>query len=402
MYQRQMDELKTIARELGAEPVGDCRKRQTWELAIERQAQIMDIPIDAAYNPIFRTTLLGGRNRASFEVIEQALGLVEHQCYPRLHGPIQQPIVNSPGAQLAAKVFPGIPCFQNLVELAVEKISGVDCVQEPIKVTSILDYLDCPSCEAARSLYATCPGLVAFWEVRCIHCDYIKSSTKHPFEDSRPSELPLHMLDYLPIHQSQDDKPIELAAENPPGVEPILTGIALSDRFLACYSPPQPENVCYQADADGQLSLFDFEVESADEPSDFDDFESLDAFRDAIALWDSEHCEPLEVSLDSFCEWAPCPDDWYDPVEVLELPRAIESSITCNFFIPTFGAAGDRTNRSFDEPPTVGAGARLPKPKPPNFPSAVVALGDRSSIRKFARSAILLSGRSPPGGDVTV
>jgi len=140
-----------------------------------------------------------------------------------------------------------------------------------------------------------------------------------------------------------------------------------------------------------------------------------------------QHPEPLEISLDSFSEWAPCPDDWYEPAssEVLELSSAIlsegcanESSSICKFLIPVFDACKflipvfdackflipvfdawcDRTNRN-DESPTVGVGARLPLPKPPSFPPMVAALGDRSIIEKFARSATLLSGRSPPGGD---
>jgi hypothetical protein len=171
---------------------------------------------------------------------------------------------------------------------------------------------------------------------------------------------------------------------------PILTGIPLSDRFVTRYTPPQPEIIHFQSDADGQLSLLDFEVESVEEPPDPDDFESLDAFREAIARWDGEHptssfdhCsdhlpsseqnEPLEISLDSFCEWVPCPADWYEPdtsleqSKVSELLRADKSSITSDFFIPTFDRLGDRSNRS-DEPPDTGIFARLPKPKPPTFP----------------------------------
>jgi hypothetical protein len=60
-----------------------------------------------------------------------------------------------------------------------------------------------------------------------------------------------------------------------------LTGIAFSDKFLARYSPPQPE-ISYKADADGQLSLLVFEVSEL-EPPDPDDFESLDAFQQALA-----------------------------------------------------------------------------------------------------------------------
>ncbi|MEG4572660.1 hypothetical protein QUA56_08140 [Microcoleus sp. N3A4] len=202
---------------------------------------------------------------------------------------------------------------------------------------------------------------------------------------------------------------------------PILTGVTFSDNFLARYSPPQPEIFHYQADADGQLSLLNFEVERHDEPPDPDDFESLDAFRQAIARWDAEHSEPLEVSLDSFCEWAPCPLDWYEPTDA-------ESSSTCNFFIPTFDDWCDRLHDTdeppspedfdsmfafwaaydawigedddTDEPPDTGIFARLPGPKPPSFPPMIVGRCDRASrIRKFARGAILAIGRSPPGGD---
>jgi len=104
------------------------------------------------------------------------------------------------------------------------------------------------------------------------------------------------------------------AAENSPHVEidrwTILTGTALFDRFLDRYSPPQSENIRFRLEADGQLSLLDFEVQSQPERPDPDDFESLDAFGEAIASGDWEHPEELAVSLDSLCEWAPCPEDW--------------------------------------------------------------------------------------------
>jgi hypothetical protein len=173
---------------------------------------------------------------------------------------------------------------------------------------------------------------------------------------------------------------------------PILTGIPLSDRFLARYSPPQSETLHYQltdgykVDTDGQLSLFEVQVVTEPEPPDPDDFESLDAFREAIALWEAQNPELLNVSLDSMCEWAPCPHEWYEPKaenlplkassmielpeqsQVMELLRGCEScSDTSEFFIPTFGSLGDRFNRS-DEPPDTGIFARLPKPKPPTFP----------------------------------
>ena len=247
---------------------------------------------------------------------------------------------------------------------------------------------------------------------------------------------------------------------------PILRGIPLSDKFVARYSPPQPENIIFKSEPDGQLSLLDFEVQSQDEPPDPDDFESLDAFREAIASWDkahpsssdhcSDHCsdqneppdpyefdsmfafwaaydawdeasdddsEPLEISLDSFCEWAPCPLDWYEPEasEVSELSAVAKSSITSEFFIPTFDRWGDRQNGS-DEPPDTGVYAKLPKPKPPNFPpqatwtpvspiqgkSAQVNQTSRNypeTIPKlFSRVAAGSStqpARSPPGGEAS-
>ena len=173
----------------------------------------------------------------------------------------------------------------------------------------------------------------------------------------------------------------------------FLTNITFSPGFLARYSPPQPENIHYQSDADGQLSLLDFEVESVDEPPDPDDFETLNAFREAIALWDAEHPEPLEVSLNSMSEWAPCPDDWYEPdillelSEVLELSPAIESSITCKFLLPgkfllpVFDAWCDRANCN-DESPSAGVGARLSKLKPSSFPLMAIVVGNRVAERK--------------------
>jgi hypothetical protein len=180
--------------------------------------------------------------------------------------------------------------------------------------------------------------------------------------------------------------------EPEPDRNPILTGIPLSDRFLARYSPPQSETLHYEltdgyrVDTDGQLSLFEVQVVTEPEPPDPDDFESLDAFREAIALWEAQNPEPLNVSLDSMCEWAPCPHEWYEPKaenlplkassmielpeqsQVMEFLRGGEScSDTSEFFIPTFGSLGDRSDRS-DEPPDTGIFARLPKPKSPKFP----------------------------------
>ena len=238
---------------------------------------------------------------------------------------------------------------------------------------------------------------------------------------------------------------ISLAAE--PDLNPILTGVCLSDRFLAHYSPPQPENIRFQSEADGQLSLLNFEVVTESEPPDPDDFESLDAFREAIARWDAQNPEPPAVSIDSMCEWAPCPEEWYEPEaeiwplkassmielpkqsEVMELSITAGSSITLDFVIPTFDAWCDRSYGS-DEPPDTWFFARLPKPKPPKFPpqaaaswtqvehkldttsqpkSAQVSPSQSKSIRHpetipklfhhIAAGSSTRPARSPPGGD---
>jgi hypothetical protein len=194
------------------------------------------------------------------------------------------------------------------------------------------------------------------------------------------------------------------------------------------------------SDADGQLSLLNFEIESVDEPPDPDDFESLDAFREAIARWDTENPELLAASIDSMCEWAPCPEEWYwskaeilplkasstidlsllsQQSEVMELLIAGESSITCNFFISTFDTWCDRFNRN-DEPPDTGICARLPKPKPPCFPPTAVSQArvkrilnasqtHPKHIPKLSRTHThcIVAGsstqpaRSPPGGDAS-
>jgi hypothetical protein len=212
-------------------------------------------------------------------------------------------------------------------------------------------------------------------------------------------------------------------------------------------------------DADGQLSLFEALVRSQPESPDPDDFESLDAFQEDLAHWDREHpssfdsfsdylpnsvhsepnsvhsepnsvhcecgppdpdddSEPLKVSIDSFCEWAPCPADWYEPIaldrssKVLEISPTRKSSITSDFFIPTFGSLGDRFNGS-DEPPDTGVFARLPKPKPPKSPPQAASCTQvRPSQSKsvhpetipklFHRVAAGSSTQpapSPPGGD---
>jgi hypothetical protein len=291
-----------------------------------------------------------------------------------------------------------------------------------------------------------------------------KASTAHQLLELFKSSA--HIIEASPGVKTEatvSESVIAQAAQKFPGVDcvdcqpetdlnPILTGVVLSDRFLARHSPPQSE-IHYKADTDGQLSLLDFEIESSDEPPDPDDFESLDAFREAIARWDwehpsssdhcSDHCsdqlpssedndvssedKPLELSLDSFCLWTHCPADWYEPAALLEPSKVMElspvhkNSSTSDFFIPTFDRFGDRSNRS-DEPPDTGIFARLPKPKPPTFPPQAASwtqVGRKldtswTQVSELSRSypeaipkifhrvaagSSTQPARSPPGGD---
>jgi hypothetical protein len=193
-------------------------------------------------------------------------------------------------------------------------------------------------------------------------------------------------------------------------------------------------------DADGQLSFLEVQAVTEPEPPDPDDFESLDAFQEAIALWEAQNPEPLDASIDSMCEWAPCPHEWYEPKaenlplkassmielpeqsQVMELLRGGEScSDTSEFFIPTFACLGDRF-KGRDEPPDTGILARLPKPKPPTFPPQAaswtqverklntgwtqlseVSRNYPETIPKLFHHVVVGSStqpaRSPPGGD---
>lgn len=257
------------------------------------------------------------------------------------------------------------------------------------------------------------------------------------FSDDRPPNRDTGDRGRLENESKLSQSAIDFAAKNSPGVDRnsiahqllerlkpsshIEDSPTLSDSFLTRYSPPKSENIHYKCNSDGQLSLLDFEVESVPEAPDPDDFDSIEDFKDALALWDAKNPESPAVSMDSMREWAPIPEDWYEPAaensplkapsmnEVLELSpttEITETSSTCNFSIFTFDAWCDRPHDK-DEPPDEGSFARLPKPKPPSSPPMSVATGDgvpprklrTNGIKKFARSAILSGGRSPPGGD---
>jgi hypothetical protein len=218
------------------------------------------------------------------------------------------------------------------------------------------------------------------------------------------------------------------AIENSPGVKtdpsPAESGITLSPRFLTLYTPPSTQKQ-FVPDETGQLSLLNFTEE--EEPPDSDDFEGdMFAFWAACDAWCdrnpddySEQCTEadlqcteadlqcteadlqcteadlqctglIELSLASMCEWAPCPDEWYEPIEIIETtsstledsPVSDSSSMLDRpkFSIPVFA---DRNSE--DPPPTAGSFARLPPTGLKGFPPA--------------RAKVSSSGRAPPGGD---
>ena len=359
---------------------------------------------------------------------KRGVGAAKHQlrCHPEVKrlGNLQV-VENSLADQKPIEVQATEP-----IEPAAKTSPGaeVDRVQHPI-IEMVETF---PAAEAEQAQEAIAPA------TKNLPGSRSKTSTAHQLLELFKSSA--HIIEDSPgvkTEASVSESVIAPAAKISLDAEsdrnPILMGIHLSDRFVARYSPPQAEIIYFQSDADGQLSLLNFEVESAAEPPDPDDFESLDAFREAITRWDwehpssSDHCEPssvhcepssvhsepLEVSLDSLCEWAPCPDEWYEPTALLEPSKVSElspgckSSITSDFFIPTFDAWGDRLN--WDEPPDTGNFARLPKPKPPNFPPQAASQPQVSASQ--GKSAKLIPklchrvaagnqpARSPPGGD---
>jgi hypothetical protein len=428
---KTLGELKRIGHELNVLPEGDRRYRQSW--------------IDA----------IAGVNPPLLQLLEVSPGVEVDQVQEA----IEEAAKNSPGVEVeqvqepivpTAKTFPGVKTEVTVSETAIaltgKTSPGVDLDDE------------LPKC-------CTCfgDGYVEdeFGFIKLCQCE------------TEPK-----------LSHKKTQRAIEQAAktclEAESDLNPILTGIRLSDKFLARYSLPHPEYV-FASEADGQLSLLNFEVVREPEPPDPDDFESIDAFREAIARWDWEHlsrfdhcsdlpnsvhcepnsvhcepnsvhcepnsvhCEPnsvnsdpLEVSLDSFCLWAHCPADWYEPAGVIEPSKVMElspihkNSSTSDFFIPTFDSLGERSNRS-DEPPDTGTFARLPKPKPPTFPpqavswtqvghkldtswtqvsrqpkSAQVSLSQPKSVHpetlpklfhRVATGSSTQPARSPPGGD---
>ena len=90
-----------------------------------------------------------------------------------------------------------------------------------------------------------------------------KTSTAHQLLELFKSSA--HIIEDAPgvkteetVSESAIVPAVEKLPRSEPDPNPILTGIPLSDRFVARYSPPQPENIHFKADTDGQLNLLDF------------------------------------------------------------------------------------------------------------------------------------------------
>ena len=451
-------------------------------------------PAVEKFSGVERVTEFNRNNFSGFECVQELIENSSGVDVDRAQEPIALAAKNSPGVKVEQVQEPIVPTTKTFAEKVssskkVKANSYLDCPSCGIGrlrvKQSIYWETSCTKCGyfAESTLYPFTPADTGYkvgdWvklrikprlatnirrgEVVCIDkvCDdYLRFVNPN----LNPALVLWARRQFLHPHEvSPCESPVVKAAETSPGVKtevtvsesaivpavktsfdaesdrnPILTGIPLSDKFLARYSPPQPENIRFQSEADGQLSLLNFEVVTESEPPDPDDFETLDAFREAIARWDTENSELLAASIDSMCEWAPCPEEWYWPKaeilplkpsstsdqllplqqsSVIELSIADESSITCNFFIPTFDAWCDRFNRS-DEPPDTGIYATLPKPKPPSFPPTAASQArvkrilnasqtHPKYIPKVSRTHTycIVAGsstqpaRSPPGGD---
>ena len=137
--------------------------------------------------------------------------------------------------EYAAQTSPAVAEGDRLLvvtEDAAQTSPGVEVDSAKIRNDN---YLDCPRCGTVRGLYATCPGLESVWETRCIHCDYLEPSIRHPFEDVRPFEVDRVQKSLIKskfgriIYPKPIVKPIAPVVENSPGV-------AEGDRSLSLVS----------------------------------------------------------------------------------------------------------------------------------------------------------------------
>jgi hypothetical protein len=275
------------------------------------------------------------------QVIQNSPGVDPGVDVDRAQEPIVQAAKNSPGVDVdraqepiiqVAKNSPGVDPgvdvdrAQEPIVQAAENTPGVEPVEEPNCVECFDDgFIEdesgflrlCQCCNKPKLSDQKTQRAIAP-VAKNLPGSRSKTSIAHQLLELFKSSA--HIIEDAPAVKTEEtvsESAIVPAAKKLPRSEsdpnPILTGILLSDRFVARYSPPQPENIHFKADSDGQLSLLDFEVELVNEPPEPDDFSSIDAFNDAMARWDAENAEALTVSMDSMCEWAPCPYEWYEP-----------------------------------------------------------------------------------------
>ncbi|MEG3845084.1 hypothetical protein QT986_33240, partial [Microcoleus sp. herbarium14] len=270
---KTLKELKKIGWELNVLPSADRRCRQNWIDALvgaKLPLELLEASIDAE------------ADRASEPIEIQAQEPIEIQ---------HQELIESKFGRI---VYP---------KLAAEPIEVQ--ATEPIEYGRITGYLCCPPTIAPET--KTLNGVE-----NCSEADQppnrgdngrdrlesaLEPAAKNPSSVDRAQKPKSMAHELLELFSSSLDRALELPEIEASEATENLNGVTFSPRFLALYSPPQAQKVYYKADCDGQLSLLDFEIESADEPPGPDDFESMFAFWAAYDAWcertdgDSEHCE---------------------------------------------------------------------------------------------------------------
>jgi len=139
-----MNELKAIARELGVEPVGDRRKCETWELAIEA----------AGGYPILRAIKLVAENSSGVDRLQEPVELAAENSLDVDR--VQESI------ELAAENLSGVDRVQEPIELAAENSPGVDCVQELIEDFTGSELEPIKLCPCSAMPASQCDGTTAY------------------------------------------------------------------------------------------------------------------------------------------------------------------------------------------------------------------------------------------------
>lgn len=296
LQQNNIKELKEIGWQLNVMPEGDKRCRQNWIDAIvgvnPPLLQLLEVSPAASVveqvQPIIETV----ETPSAAEVepvqtppIESKFGRI---VYPRpAHKSIAQAVENIPGVEVDPVSEP--------IEQVAETSPGVevDRVSEPKSIAHELLQLFKSSVRIEEPITETVknsPGVEvdpAQEPIDVQRHEAIELQAQDSIEQAVENSLDLEFSGFERVTQSHRNNFSGFERFQEPEQSDchlILTGLTFSDRFLARYAPPQAQIIHFQSDADGQLSLLDFEVQSVDEPPDPDDFESLELFREALAL----------------------------------------------------------------------------------------------------------------------